>query len=237
MLVQSLVLTLIACSDSLQPSISVRGIGVKTVKPDQAHVWVYAVGNGILVSDALADANKRVQAITEAVRKLDPEVSAPEVVTVSIGREEKRFWRGDEKDESRPQVMQRVLFKLPVAPDRAAAVADAAVRAGAVLDVPRSSWVASEINSNIYYTIKDEAVLKTELIKAAIEDARANAQKLAILVGKKLGDIISFNEYGQNEMFVYPLERGRLASRYLGTDPEKLEVRETIELRFEWHNP
>ena len=216
-------------------NLSVRGVGAQTIKPDRAVIWVYAVGDGILLTDAAADAGKKAEAISNAVRKACPDAPAPQIIAVSVSKAEKRFFSHGEKDEGRPQMIQRITFAIPASAARATEIVDAAMRAGATLDIPRSSHFAAEINSNIFYTVVDETKVQDDVIAAAIDDARVKAEKIASKLGKRLGEVVSVTvDSSQNELFVYPLERGRMTTKYIGTDPEKLDVREFVSVKFKW---
>lgn len=221
-------------------TVAVTGNAEETVKPDMMMVTVYVTGEGLLMADAAKNASERVQSIIDAVKKVQADIKPPEVFTLSAGQKETRSWSSDQRDDPKPALIHRITFTLPASASSANEIIDAAIRAGASLWLQRNTYMSGEINSNIVYGLTDEEGALAKVRRSALQNARQRGEELAALAGKTLGNIVSVpGSMSCGLPFDGPYFTGtrhRYPRKFIGTDPERLEIRDSIQVTFEWHD-
>lgn len=156
------------------PDVAVTTLGVEALDPN--------------VGPAVADANARMRAVLDAVKRAG--VAARDVRTVefSIGFEQNPPPpRAAGEPEARPTGSYRVRNVAQITIRdlaRASAVLDAAVGAGA------------NTVSGIAFTIEDATPLRAKAREAAVADARSRAEALARASGVAVGPVVSISENG-----------------------------------------
>ncbi len=219
------------------------GAAEEVVKPDLMMVTVFVTGEGASMADAAKNAAERVQAVVEAAKKarMDYDFEPPEVFTLGVGQKETRTWRPDEPDVPKPAVNHRITFTLTASPGAATEIIDAAIQAGASLWLQRNVHMSGENNSNVVYALSDEESALARVRKTAMKNARLNGEELAGLVGKTLGNIVSIAESmfpcgSFAEATYFSGTRQRFPRKFVGTDPNRLEIRDSMKVTFEWHD-
>lgn len=221
------------------PKLAVTWKATLTKTPDVCYVLLYVKGDGVLMVDAAKALHDRVEAVSAAVRAKVPNIKDIQVTLHQAGEKETR-WSSDQGDKPPvPQVVAKLIVTL--SPNEALAydVLDAAMRAGAVLDVPSSSRYSGEVKSAIVYGLADQQSVEDELRKAAFDGAKMEAHKVAAVAGKALGSVASVTCYapgGSQTQYCFDWRTGIYPTRYVGTDPRTLDVTYTLTVSFEYEN-
>lgn len=133
--------------------------------------------------EAISYINQKVEEIISSVKSFG--VSSDDIKTqnISIYQQEETYWE-EGRQKSRPG-QWRVSNNVEIT----------------LRDVDRASELANLLTSsgatNVYgpnFSLDDTKKAETDLLQAAVEDAKTKAEILAESSGKKLGDIISINE-------------------------------------------
>jgi len=223
-------------AEDRQHSISVAGKADEKVKPDVAYVTVYAQADGILMVDAVKNSDKLVQEITSAVKSETNVVRSIGVVDVALGEKTTEYWQSDQKRESpRPQVVRRIRIACEPKPALLYEVIDKALRAGALMQVPSRTTYSDDIRSVVIYGLEQSADVVERVRKAAMTDAKADAEKLAKLAGKKVGDIVSIGCSGSTRWDMPMRVMGMQAqfpTEHIGTDPDEITISHTVSVTF-----
>jgi uncharacterized protein YggE len=233
------ILTLSTYAEDRQHTISVLGKAEENVKPDSAYVTLYAQTNGILMVDAVRKADKLVEEITSAVLSESNVVKTISVSDVALGEKITERWRPDQKEEAPcPQVVRRILVTCKPLPDGIYQVIDKAIRAGALMQIPSRISYPEDIRSVVVYGLEQST--DTELIdrirKAALNNAKAEAEKTARLAGKKVGDVVSIGYLGITPRAI-PMRvmgmQSQFPTEYIGTNQNEITISHSISVTFE----
>jgi uncharacterized protein YggE len=175
---------------TMEPTITVSGLGRARGAPDALHVTVGVTVAGASVDAALSAANARAGAILERLRAGG--VAERDVSTRAVAVEPQ--YRHSDRKPSRlvgytcRNTVVAVLRDLP----GAGALLAAAVEAGGDgVRVDRTTFV-----------LEDRAALDEQARAAAFEDARAKAAHYAALADRQLGALVRLNEGGTPDPFV-----------------------------------
>lgn len=181
-----------AASDDAKPSdrlrtITVSGEGEASAAPDIAVTTLGVEALDPKVGPAVADANARMRAVLDAVKRAG--VAARDIRTTdfSVYFEPNPAPRPAGETAARPagnyrvrNMVQVTIRDLP----RASGVLDAAIGAGA------------NSVSGISFTIENPEPLRAKAREAAVADARARAEALARASGVAVGPVVSISEGG-----------------------------------------
>jgi uncharacterized protein YggE len=170
-------------------TISVSGKGEMFAKPDVALITFSVYESASLVAEAQENSNKKMAALLAAVKNLG--IDEKDVKTTNYYAGPKYEWKqlpctqfscppGENKLVGY-EVRQSISLKIRKIDD-----------AGAVL-AALGAQGASDI-SGLEFTVDDEDALKLDARTAAIEDAKAKAERLAKDLHVSLGDIVTFAE-------------------------------------------
>ena len=219
-------------------TISVTGKADEKVKPDVAYVTVYAQADGILMVDAVKKGDKLVAEITSAIKTETNTVKNITVVDVTLGEKRTEYWRSDQKQESpRPQVARLIRITCEPKPDGIYEVIDKAIRAGALMQIPSRSSYSDDIRSVVVYGLEKSTEVVERARRSAMNDARAEAKKSAILAGKSVGDVITIGCTGSSSCWNFPMRvMGRkvdFPTEHVGTNPEKITISHAVSVTFE----
>lgn len=218
-------------------TISITGKAEEKVKPDTAYVTVYATAEGILMVDAVKKADNLVEEIKAAVRKEDTVVKSISVTDVSMGEETKEYWRSDQKQEApHPQVVRRIRLTCKPIPGGIYQVIDNAIRAGALMQIPSRTSYSDDMRSVVIYGLEQYEEAVDRVRKAAIGNAKAEAEKLAILADKKVGDIVSIGVSGPSNWDMPMRVMGMPAqfpAKYIGANPNEITISCSVSVTFE----
>lgn len=98
----------------------------------------------------------------------------------------------------------------------------------------------AESYGNVEYGLVNEEVVLSRVRKQAMDNARQRGAELADLAGKSLESIVSLSSTSPcQSMFEVPFRSGMEQARsknIRGADPERLEIRESIQVTFSWHD-
>jgi uncharacterized protein YggE len=230
-------LALSSYAEDRQHTISVAGKADEKVKADTAYVTLYAKAEGILMVDAVKNTDKLVQEITAAVKSETNVIRTIAVVDVALGEKATEYWRSDQKPEPpRPQVARRIRITCEPKPAGIYEVIDKAIRAGALMQLPSRSSYSDDIRSVVIYGLEQSAEVVERVQKAAMADARAEAEKSASLAGKKVGDVVSIGCSGSTHWAI-PMRvmgmQSQFPTEHIGTNPDEITLSHTVSVTFD----
>jgi len=222
--------------DCSKDTITVIGIGKVTAKPDVAYVTLSVKADGILMADTAQKVKQKLDEIEKAIKAKKDGIK--EIVTsdVAIGQKDSA-WSSDEKDVARPQIVKQMRVTIAPDPQIAHDIVDAAIRAGASMDVSDSYSYSRYLDNVIVYGLIKSEEAEAQAQAKALEDARAKAAKLAALAGKTLGGVTSIG-CDSSSSWSYQLSnmmRGGMEfpTTNLGLDPSKIDITHTMSVSFE----
>jgi len=228
-------------SGSGDREVEVTGSVQETFAPDVAYVTVYVIGEGILSVDAARDASDRLEAVVKAISELQDQSPEVEVSDVSVGDKQSRVWSSQGQTESpRPQVTKRLLITIPPHAQSAYSIIDAAIRAGAMLELQSRTRFSGDMNSTVVYGLKDDSERTRDLRAKAFEEATQRAKELAELAGKTLGQVVSVKSCGdaQSSRRVYVSGRSQsFPVEHVGTDSKGIKLSASVSATFELADP
>jgi uncharacterized protein YggE len=204
-------------------SITVVGSGNTSLPPDL--VWVN-VGVDIAaetVSDAKAQVDRQMQAVTGALEEMDVAEKDIQTAYYSIDFEREAFFpvtEGELPQQAEGVYRVSTMLKVTIRDiERLGQVLDAAVEAGA------------NQMYGVNFSVSDPEKWEAETREKAMADARARAEDLARLGGIELGEILSISEVvgslpiGAREAVVSAYGRG-------GISPGELEFTTQLQVSF-----
>ncbi len=229
--VSLLVATLAACTGvqaapGSQPpaaprAITVVGEGTVSLEPDLATINVGAEARADAVSEAKAQVDVQMAAITAALREAGIDEKDIQTSHYSIYYEQEPMPAMPEGSAPANRGGYRVSTMVRVTVrdvDRAGAVLDAVVQAG-----------ANQV-SGVTFTVSDESTWQSEARAEAMADARSRAQELAELAEVELGQVLSVSEViGSSPLPKVALESGLGGG---GIAPGELELGTQIQVTF-----
>jgi len=113
--------------------------------------------------------------------------------------------------------------------DLANELLDTIMRNGGSLKPIQNYYNDGAANSAVVFGLENSENIEKELMENAMADAAANAQKMAGLVGKKIGKPIMASALTQ--WSGHPTQR-KFKSKYISADPEKINVEVSISVTF-----
>lgn len=220
-----------------QHTISVAGKADVKVKADTAYVTLYAQAEGILMVDAVKNTDKLVQEITTAVESETNVIRTIDVVDVALGEKATEYWRSDQKPEPpRPQVARRIRITCEPKPAGIYEVIDKAIRAGALMQMSSRTTYSEDIRSVVIYGLEKSGEAVERVRKTAMADAKAEAEKVAILAGKKVGDVVSIGCSGST-LRAMPMRvmgmQSQFPTEYIGINPDEITIAHTVSVTFD----
>jgi uncharacterized protein YggE len=217
--------------------VSVTGTATRQLKPDVAYVTVFINGDGILMSDAAKKADENGESVIKAVKEGRTNIIDITVKTVDVGEKSSRTWSADQQSAPpKPQVTRQIRITIPPEPALAYEIIDAAIRSGAILTRDSMTHYSSEVRGVVVYGVQGGEAIEEELKKDALEDARKQAEKTSRWAEKSVGPVCSI---GCQSITTWPQSMvlgGKTMdypTKYLGTDPEQIEIKTTMSATFE----
>lgn len=220
--------------------VDVSGSVTITVPPDAAWITLYVIGDGLLASDAVRKANERADSAIKAVTDAAAAGETLEVENEDLGITQKQslasFGQGG-GDQARPQSARRLRIKLPPASPRVMTALDAALRAEAQLSPPSLGYSVGQEQAVVHYGATDTPELRERLRTEAMKDARAKAEALATLAGRKVGEVIRIGDCGENipdvsQFMPFGSKGSPLPTPFAGTDPAGVVIRSSLKVAF-----
>lgn len=165
------------------PTVTVRGIGVASVRPDGVRIWLTVQHRREAADEAIGEVASKAQALEDLFRELG--IDEGRWVTVGLGLHEWTEWDESSRREVRRGYVasNRVEVRLPDSASLGRLLAEAATRTEASADGPR--WQVDPDNSAY-----DEAR------RRAMADARQRAEAYAEGAGLVLGTVVQVVEVG-----------------------------------------
>jgi len=224
-----------AASQMKDNTITVTGKATVQWEPDICYITLYVKGDGILMVDAVKKATQTVGEIGKAISEKHKEVKKFEVTEVGLGEKQQQVWRSDQEDQApRPEAIKRIRIEIPPKPSLAHEVIDTAIRSGAILKLSSRVQYTGRIDSAVVYGLVDASALKADARKKATEDAKKRAEETAGLVHKKVGKVVSIGSAASwPSTIVYNMQRRDFPVEHIGTNPEMIEVSDSVTIIFE----
>ncbi|HNR94416.1 MAG TPA: SIMPL domain-containing protein [Kiritimatiellia bacterium] len=218
-------------------TVTVTGKAEIKKKPDVAYVTLYVKGEGILMVDAAKKADQKVEEIKMALQEQIKGILAVEVSDVAVGEAQREYWGPDRKEESpRPEITRRLRITISPDPVHVYELVDVAIRAGALMQIPSTVHYSGDVRSVVVYGLLDSSGVEAEARDAAMADARKEAQSLAALAGKSLGDVVKVG-CGGTFPSGFPVHvMGRQAdypTAYVGQNPSEIAVNYSLSVSFD----
>jgi uncharacterized protein YggE len=166
-------------------TITVVGQGKVSLKPDIATINVGAEARASTVSEAKAEVDAQMAAITATL--LEAGVAEKDIQTTHYGihfeREPMPVMRDGPAVESQSGYFVSSMVQVTVRDvENAGEVLDAVVQAG-----------ANQVHG-VRFTVADESTWQSQARASAMDDARSRAEELAILADVSLGEVMSVSE-------------------------------------------
>lgn len=160
-------------------TITVNGVGTASARPDQVTVDLATEAQASTAVAAMADNARRIDSVIDAVRGVG--IPSDNIQTTGINLFPIRSRNGEAIEGYRAVASIRV--RVPDV-DRAGAVIDAAIQAG-----------AGQV-SGIQFGLSDPADLRDRALRAAVADARRRADALADAIGVQITGVEAIIETG-----------------------------------------
>lgn len=226
----------VLASEDSKNTITVSGSAKIEAKPDIAYITLYVKATGILMTDAAQNAKKVAAEVEKAVKEKNKDVKSFTVSDQEIGSKQSEYWGGpDQKTENPiPQVIKRLQITIPPNPDLAGNVIDAAIRAGAIMQVPSSVHYSGENNNVLVYGLSAPEEAENQARKKAIENALDNATKTAALVGREIAGVSSVQCAGMDAWrpeFAMMMARH---AKYTSLDALKIEIPAFVTITYDF---
>lgn len=171
--------------EDFRRTVTVRGTGTVTVRPDQVRLWMQVMTRGSSASSAMSEASGRTNEVLLQLQAHGVEEKDVQTKRVSVSPEYDR-----EKRTSPPTISGYVAQSEFSALFRQEAID----RLGRFLDKAVAAGVTNIGGMN--YETSERSALEQRALGEAAKDARIRAEKLAAQLGAKVGQVLSVAESG-----------------------------------------
>ena len=214
------------------PSVSFTGKADKEVKADAAMVVLYLNADGILMVDAEKSYQEKYSKLEVALKEAYKEIKI-EQKTVAVGQKQNRNYSPDAQAKPQPEIRKQILLTLPPDTKIVSEIIDAAMRNGAMLSSDGQVYYSGsgQLNSVVFYVLKDYAQVEKGVQEMAFADLKKNAEELAAAAGKKTGKLLGISMTGS---FQQPY--GSLTAipfKYYAIEPDRVKVSASVYGSFE----
>jgi len=173
--------TINVSSQPYQRTLTVTGAGTVTLTPDVAYIYIGVHTEDANVAEALAANNTKSQALAAAIKGFG--VKDEDIHTTNFS-----IWASDQYDNNGKKtgtlyMVDNTVYVTVRDLTTLGDLLDASVRAG-----------ANTINS-IQFDVADKTEAISQARKAAVENARKQAQELTDATGAKLGEVLTISYY------------------------------------------
>lgn len=219
------------------PRITVTGEAAVLRKPDVAYITLYLRSDGILLEDAVREADGKVDQIKRALRETYDEIEDIQVKDVHVGESKSAVaLRPDKGNPGRPEVITGVLVVVPAKQDLAVNILDTACRMGCVMGNPAGHLGGPAASSAILYALSEPADAEEDALTRAIANAKQKALLIANKIEKRVGSV-----HHANVMLFPPDDMMTRRSRspllprihHLSASAENVEVISRISVSFD----
>ncbi|OGV50188.1 MAG: hypothetical protein A2017_18670 [Lentisphaerae bacterium GWF2_44_16] len=216
-------------------TIFVTGKARAEKKADVAYLCFYVKSDGVMLKDLYAQLQNYTGTVVKAIKaKGGEKVKSVQVELLKIGEVDNRMM-SSRADKTILQACNQVLVTMEPSLPMANEIVDAAIGAGAILNMTPNYYAGNNVNSSIVFGVEKPGETENELLKKAFEDAKSSAEKLAAVSGKKLGEVSFMGNYGGyiGSQFSNLKKYG---AKYIGADPENINVEVSINVSFKLVN-
>ena len=204
--------------------VTVSGIAEVDERPDRAYITLYAEAEESTVTYAIKKVDDLVDDIGERIKK-DARIRG-DVLVVDTAFSGKM----DSKEDSVLfQAARRLRITCNPDPDEVYDVIDAGVKAGALVEVPACMSSSVKVRGVVVYGVEKSQYTIDDLRKAAIEDARTEAEKVAKLVGKAVGDVVRISADSPDSLG----EDTDLPTKFVDTNPDRITMSYQVSVSYE----
>jgi len=211
-------------ADDFDYLVTVSGIAEVNERPDRAYVTLYAEAEEGTVTYAIKKVDDRVEDIEERIKK-DARIRGDILVVDTAFSGEV-----DSKDDSVLfQAARRLRITCNPDPDEIYDVIDAGVKAGALVEVPSCMNASVKVKGLVVYGVEKSKYTIDDLRKAAIADARAEAEKVVKLVGKTVGDVVRISADSPDSLGTDT----DLPTKFVDTNPDQITMSYTVSVSYE----
>jgi uncharacterized protein YggE len=209
-----------AVSPTAARTITVVGEGKVSLMPDIATINVGAEARAATVSEAKAEVDAQMAAITAALQEAG--VTEKDIQTSHYGIYFERepmpaLGEGTAAEARETYVVSNIVRVTVRDVEKAGSVLDAVVQAG-----------ANQVHG-VTFTVSDESTWQSQARADAMADARSRAQELADLAGAELGEVLSVSEVIGGGQVPVAFERSLGGG---GIAPGELELGTQIQVTF-----
>jgi len=211
--------------------ITVTGKGEVFRKPDVAYITLYLRQHGVLTVDAVKKAKETSDEIQKVIKQTNPNILDIDIIDFRLGERTSRSYRPDEEAPATPEVIKRIRITSNPDPEPVHKIVDAAIRAEAVMEVQRYSD-PNNYGTVLYGLTKFEKAYK-EAQKQAIANARSEAQNIAELLGRKLGEVLNVNSQKVTIYRRFQQVYDPFPTEFVGASPIKILVAARVVVEYE----
>ena len=140
------------------------------------------------------------------------------------------------EEPPRPQVARRIRISCKPVPEGIYEMIDLGIRAGALMQIPSTTSYSDDIRSVVIYGLEHSSEVIERVRRSAMENAKAEAKKLASLAGKTVGDVATIGSPVTSRFGLPMRVMGRTTdfpTEYVGTNPEEITISNTVMVTFE----
>ena len=231
-------------SETEKTTVSVTGDAIIFRQPDIAYITLYVLANGILLEDAIKQANDRIVQINKTLTDTFPDIKETQLKDIYVGESKSySYMRHDKGEPPQPEVIKGLLVITPPFSNLATKIVDTASRMGCIIQNPVDTYIRYYPRGVVLYGLADYEQAEQEAIESAITDARENALKTARILNKQVGSIKQIPSLETLRMKMMHDETIRLnqnlivfPTSYLSVSPDQVEVSAKVSVTFELVN-
>ena len=218
-------------------SVSVVGKAQLKQKPDVAFVTFYVKGTGDTMVNAAKEADEKVDEVKNGLLKKYKKFRAIEVSDAAVGEAQRNSTAPRRRTKARIQRLPIDCTSRPIPIPRLYRMIDAAVNAGAVMQMPSTVRYPDDIRSIVVYGLLKSAPFEALARQSAMADARKQAEALAAVAGKHVGEVIRIGGEGsalpQRLSLRIMGAESDFPTPYYSQNPNEVVVSYTLSVTFE----
>jgi uncharacterized protein YggE len=212
--------------------ITVTGEAEVFRKPDVAYITLYSKQHGVLTVDAVSKAKDKVEEIRRVVTQTHSDILETEITDVRLGERVSRMYRPDEESPPTPEVVTQIRITVKPNPEIVHKIIDAAIRAGALMQTSMPYSAPSQNLGVVVYGLSNYEEAYNEAQKQAIMKSKAEAQRIAELIDRKVGRVLSVNAQ-KSSIFRGAQMANPYPTDFVGASPEKVRIVATVSVQHE----
>src|SRR5919109_64963 len=143
-------------SNTEKSTVSVTGNAILVRQPDVAYITLYVLANGILLEDAIRQANDRIIQVNKTLRDTFSEIIETQIKDIFVGESKSYSYRGLDKGETpQPEVLKGLLVITSPLSNLATKIVDTASRMGCIIQNPVDTYFGSYPRGVVLYGLAD----------------------------------------------------------------------------------